>query len=435
MNLPTKLRTLYSDKLVSAEQAVRAIQSNSRVYLGGGAGVPQVLELAMVGHAAELRDVEVVSVLTFAGGNYLKEEYASSFRHRALFVGANARDAVNAGRADYVPVFLSDAPRLFKEGFLPVDVALIQVSPPDTHGFCSYGIEVGVTKPAAESSKHIIAEINPNMPRVLGDSFIHLSRIDQIVEVDYRLPEAVSNKISKEQHQIGELVADLIPDEATLQLGIGALPNAVLSKLDGKRDLGIHSELFSDGVIEMVEKGVITNAAKTLHPGKIIAGFAFGSQHFYEFMQDNAMIEFHPTDYVNDPFIIAKNDKMVAINSAIEVDLSGQVCADSIGDRIYSGIGGQVDFIRGASRSKGGKAIIALPSTAKGGVSRIVPFLKKGAGVVTSRGDIHYVVTEYGVASLHGKSLRERAEELIAVAHPAMREELQCFARQQGWLD
>ena len=433
MNLPTKLRTLYSDKLVSAEQAVRAIQSNSRVYLGGGAGVPQVLELAMVGHAAELRDVEVVSVLTFAGGNYLKEEYASSFRHRALFVGANARDAVNAGRADYVPVFLSDAPRLFKEGFLPVDVALIQVSPPDTHGFCSYGIEVGVTKPAAESSKHIIAEINPNMPRVLGDSFIHLSRIDQIVEVDYRLPEAVSNKISKEQHQIGELVADLIPDEATLQLGIGALPNAVLSKLDGKRDLGIHSELFSDGVIEMVEKGVITNAAKTLHPGKIIAGFAFGSQHFYEFMQDNAMIEFHPTDYVNDPFIIAKNDKMVAINSAIEVDLSGQVCADSIGDRIYSGIGGQVDFIRGASRSKGGKAIIALPSTAKGGVSRIVPFLKKGAGVVTSRGDIHYVVTEYGVASLHGKSLRERAKELIAVAHPAMREELQCFAQQQGW--
>jgi len=433
VNLPTKLRTLYSDKLVSAEQAVRAIQSNSRVYLGGGAGVPQVLELAMVGHAAELRDVEVVSVLTFAGGNYLKEEYASSFRHRALFVGANARDAVNAGRADYVPVFLSDAPRLFKDGFLPVDVALIQVSPPDTHGFCSYGIEVGVTKPAAESSKHIIAEINPNMPRVLGDSFIHLSRIDQIVEVDYRLPEAVSNKISKEQHQIGELVADLIPDEATLQLGIGALPNAVLSKLDGKRDLGIHSELFSDGVIEMVEKGVITNAAKTLHPGKIIAGFAFGSQHFYEFMQDNAMIEFHPTDYVNDPFIIAKNDKMVAINSAIEVDLSGQVCADSIGDRIYSGIGGQVDFIRGASRSKGGKAIIALPSTAKGGVSRIVPFLKKGAGVVTSRGDIHYVVTEYGVASLHGKSLRERAKELIAVAHPAMREELQCFAQQQGW--
>lgn len=433
MNIPTKLHTLYSDKLVSAEQAVRAIQSNSRVYLGGGAGVPQVLELAMVGHAAELRDVEVVSVLTFAGGNYLKEEYASSFRHRALFVGANARDAVNAGRADYVPVFLSDAPRLFKNGFLPVDVALIQVSPPDTHGFCSYGIEVGVTKPAAESSKHIIAEINPNMPRVLGDSFIHLSRIDQIVEVDYRLPEAVSNEISKEQHQIGELVADLIPDEATLQLGIGALPNAVLSKLDGKRDLGIHSELFSDGVIEMVEKGVITNAAKTLHPGKIIAGFAFGSQHFYEFMQDNAMIEFHPTDYVNDPFIIAKNDKMVAINSAIEVDLSGQVCADSIGDRIYSGIGGQVDFIRGASRSKDGKAIIALPSTAKGGVSRIVPFLKKGAGVVTSRGDIHYVVTEYGVASLHGKSLRERAKELIAVAHPAMREELQCFARQQGW--
>jgi acetyl-CoA hydrolase len=429
----TKLGTLYSDKLVSAEEAVKAIQSHTRVYLGGGAGVPQVLERAMVGRADELRGVEVVSVLTFAGGNYLEERYASSFRHRALFVGANAREAVNSGRADYVPVFLSQAPSLFKNGILPVDVALIQVSPPDTHGYCSYGVEVGVTKPAAESARHIIAEINPNMPRVMGDAFIHLSRIDQIVEVDYLLPEAVNNDISEEQHLIGELVADLIPDEATLQLGIGALPNAVLCKLDGKRDLGIHSELFSDGVIEMVEKGVITNAAKTLHPGKIIAGFAFGSQRFYEFMQDNAMIEFHPTDYVNDPFIIARNNKMIAINSAIEIDLSGQVCADSIGGRIYSGIGGQVDFIRGASRSKGGKAIIALPSTAKAGVSRIVPRLKEGAGVVTSRGDINYVVTEYGVASLHGKSLRERANELIAIAHPSARDELTHFAKQQGW--
>ncbi len=433
MNMTTKLGTLYSDKLVTAEEAVKAIRSNSRVYMGGGAGVPQVLERAMVGRAAELRDVEVVSVLTFAGGDYLEAKYGGSFRHRALFVGANAREAVNAGRADYVPIFLSLAPGLFKDGTLPVDVALIQVSPPDTHGFCSYGVEVGVTKPAAESAKHIIAEINPHMPRVMGDAFIQLSRIDQIVEVDYLLPEAVSNNISAEQHHIGELVADLIPDEATLQLGIGALPNAVLGKLDGKRDLGIHSELFSDGVIEMVEKGVITNAAKSLHPGKIIAGFAFGSQRFYDFMQDNAMIELHPSDYVNDPFIIAKNNKMVAINSAIEVDLSGQVCADSIGGHIYSGIGGQVDFIRGASRSKGGKAIIALPSTARAGISRIVSRLRDGAGVVTSRGDIHYVVTEYGVASLRGKSLRERAAELIAIAHPAAREQLKYFAKQQGW--
>ncbi|HKY79663.1 MAG TPA: acetyl-CoA hydrolase/transferase C-terminal domain-containing protein [Anaerolineales bacterium] len=433
MSMTTRLATLYSDKLVSAEEAVQAIRSNTRVYLGGGAGVPQVLERAMVGRAAELQDVEVVSVLTFAGGDYLQAQYAVSFRHRALFVGANAREAVNSGRADYVPVFLSEAPRLFKNGTLPVDVALIQVAPPDAHGWCSYGIEVGVTKPAAESAKHIIAEINPNMPRVLGDAFIHLSHLDQVVEVDYLLPEATGAEPTVDQERVGELVAELIPDEATLQLGIGALPNAVLSKLDGKRDLGIHSELFSDGVIEMVEKGVITNEAKSLHPGKIIAGFAFGSQRFYQFMHDNAMIELHPSDYVNDPFIIAQNRKMTAINSAIEVDLSGQVCADSIGGRIYSGIGGQVDFIRGAAHSKGGKAIIALPSTAKTGISRIVPRLKDGAGVVTSRGDIDHVVTEYGVASLHGKSLRERAHELIAVAHPQFREELRYFARQQGW--
>ncbi|MEX2162144.1 MAG: acetyl-CoA hydrolase/transferase C-terminal domain-containing protein [Anaerolineales bacterium] len=429
----TKLQTLYDDKLVTAEEAVQVIQSNSRVYLGGGAGVPQVLERAMAARGPQLENVEVVHVLTFAGGEYLDAKYARSFRHRALFTGANAREAINSGRADYVPVFLSEVPGLFKSRVLSIDVALIQVSPPDGHGFCSYGIEVGVTKPAAESAKHLIAEINPQMPRVLGDSFIHLSRIDQVVEVDYLLPETGSNSITAEHEQIAELVAELVPDEATLQLGIGALPNAVLCKLDHLRDLGIHSELFSDGVIEMVERGVITNAAKTLHPGKIIAGFAFGSQRFYQFMHDNAMIEMHPTDYVNDPFVIAQNDKMVAVNSAIEIDLSGQVCADSIGGSIYSGIGGQVDFMRGAAHSKGGKPIIALPSTAKGGISRIVPRLKDNAGVVTSRGDIHFVVTEYGIASLHGKSLRERANELIRIAHPDHREELRYFARQQGW--
>ncbi|MEX1249001.1 MAG: acetyl-CoA hydrolase/transferase C-terminal domain-containing protein [Anaerolineales bacterium] len=429
----TKLQTLYDDKLVTAEEAVQAIRSNTRVYLGGGAGVPQVLERAMAARGPQLENVEVVHVLTFAGGDYLDPKHAKSFRHRALFVGPNAREAVNSGRADYVPVFLSEAPGLFKSRVLSVDVALIQVSPPDSHGFCSYGIEVGVTKPAAESAKHIIAEINPQMPRVLGDSFIHLSRIDHVVEVDYLLPEAGLSSISAEHEQIAELVSELVPDEATLQLGIGALPNAVLCKLDHLRDLGIHSELFSDGVIEMVEKGVITNAAKTIHPGKIIAGFAFGSQRFYQFMHDNAMVELHPTDYVNDPFVIAQNDKMVAVNSAIEIDLSGQVCADSIGDRIYSGIGGQVDFMRGAAHSKGGKPIIALPSTAKGGLSRIVPRLKDNAGVVTSRGDAHFVVTEFGIASLHGKSLRERANELIRIAHPDHREELRYFARQQGW--
>lgn len=429
----TNLDTLYADKLVTAEEAVQNIHSNSRVYLGGGAGIPQVLERAMAARGDELEDVEVVHVLTFAGGHYLDPAHAKSFRHRALFIGPNARKAINEGRADYVPIFLSEAPWLFKTGALPVDVALIQVSPPDAHGYCSYGVEVGVTKPAAESAKMIIAEINPNMPRVLGDSFIHLSKIDYLIEADYFLPEIVEKEISKEQDVIGELVAEMVPDEATLQLGIGALPNAVLSKLDGKRDLGIHSELFSDGVMDLVQKGVITNLAKTLHPGKIVAGFLFGSQKLYQFANDNAMIELHPTDYVNDPFTISLNHKMTAINSAIEVDLTGQVCADMIGEYFYSGIGGQVDFVRGAAHSKGGKAIIALPSTAKGGVSRIVPKLKEGAGVVTSRGDAHFVVTEFGVASLHGKSVRERACELINIAHPDHRDELKSFARQHCW--
>jgi acetyl-CoA hydrolase len=427
------IQTLYADKLITAEEAVRHIQSSSRVYLGGGAGIPQVLERAMADRANEVKNVEVVHVLTFAGGHYLEPGLQNNYRHRALFIGPNARKAVNEGRADYVPIFLSEAPGLFKKGILPIDVALIQVSPPDAHGFCSYGVEVGVTKPAAESAKMIIAEINPHMPRVLGDSFIHLSNIDYVVEADYLLPETLEKDISEEQDKIGDLIAEMVPDEATLQLGIGAIPNAVLSKLDGKRDLGIHSELFSDGVMEGVQKGVITNLAKTLHPGKIVAGFLFGSQKLYQWVHDNAFIELHPTDYVNDPFTIAQNHRMTAINSAIEVDLTGQVCADMIGEHFYSGIGGQMDFVRGASHAKDGKAIIALPSTAKGGISRIVPKLKEGAGVVTSRGDAHFVVTEFGVASLHGKSVRERACELISIAHPNHRDELKSFARAHCW--
>jgi len=433
VEMTASLELLYANKLITAEEAAQKIRSNTRVYLGGGAGIPQALERAMADRASELENVEVVHVLTFAGGNYLDPAYEKSFRHRALFIGPNARKAVNEGRADYVPIFLSEAPGLFKKGILPIDVAMIQVSPPDAHGFCSYGVEVGVTKPAAESAKMIIAEVNPNMPRVLGDSFIHLSNIDYVVEVDYLLPETGTKQISEEQDKIGEIIAEMVPDEATLQLGIGAIPNAVLSKLDGKRDLGIHSELFSDGVMEGVEKGIITNLAKTLHPGKIVAGFLFGSQKLYQFVNDNAMIELHPTDYVNDPFTISLNHKMTAINSAIEIDLTGQVCADMIGDKFYSGIGGQMDFVRGASHSKGGMAIIALPSTAKGGISRIVPKLKEGSGVVTSRGDAHYVVTEFGVATLHGKSVRERACELIGIAHPDHREELKRFASQHCW--
>lgn len=431
---------LYRSKLVSAERAVEGIRSNSRIYLGGGAGVPQVLERTMVEHANAFRNVEVISVLTFAGGEYLAPEYARNFHHRAFFIGNNAREAVQCGRADYVPVFLSEIPRLLCDGTLPLDAALVQVSPPDEHGFCSFGVEVGVTKPAAECAKYVIAEVNAQMPRVWGDSFIHLNKLDAIVETDYALPNAPQSHYGPNgdgkavSQRIGALVAELIPDGATLQLGIGAIPDAVLQQLDGKRDLGIHSELFSDGVIELVERGVITNDRKTLHPGKIVAGFLLGSGRLYKFVHDNAMVELHPSDYVNDPFIIAKNHCMTAINSALEVDLTGQVCADSIGTYPYSGIGGQVDFVRGAARSPGGKAIIALPSTAKGGKqSRIVPQLKPGAGVVTSRGDVNYIVTEYGIASLRGKSLSERARALIDIAHPQFRDDLECYAQTQAW--
>jgi 4-hydroxybutyrate CoA-transferase len=429
-----KFSHLYDQKLVSAEEAVKIIESKDRVYLGGGAGAPQVLEKAMVGRSDELREVEVVHVMTLGADTYLDEKYIKSFRHRALFIGHSARKMIDAGHANYTPVFLSEIPKLFRDGSLLLDVAMIQVSPPDEHGYCSYGVEVGVTMKAAEFANYVIAEINTQMPRVHGDSFIHLNQLHKIVEVDYPLPEIPTRSFTEEQQKIGKLIAEMIPDGATLQLGIGAIPNAVLANLTDKIDLGIHTELFSDGVISLVESGVITNRRKNLHPGKITAGFLFGSKKLYDFVDDNPMIELRPTDYINDPFIIAQNDDMIAINSAIEVDLTGQVSADSIGARFYSGIGGQVDFVRGAARSKGGKPIIALPSTAKGGeVSRIVPQLKPGAGVVTSRGDVHYVVTEYGVAFLHGRSIHERAEELVKIAHPKFRDELNEYIHKMHW--
>jgi acetyl-CoA hydrolase len=314
-------------------------------------------------------------------------------------------------------------------------VALIHVSPPDEHGFCSFGIEVGVTKPAAHAARIVIAEVNDQMPRTLGDSFIHVSKIDYAVPVSYKLPELPLGEVTELNKRIGQHVAELIEDGSTLQMGIGGIPDGVLLFLRDKRDLGIHTELFSDGVVELVERGVVTNEKKTLHPGKIIAGFLLGTQRLYDFVDNNPVVELHPTDYVNDPFLIAQNEKMVAINSAIEVDLTGQVCADSIGSRLYSGVGGQVDFIRGAARSKGGKPIIALPSTAKNDtISRIVPTLKPGAGVVTTRNDVHYVVTEYGVAYLHGKTIRQRVQALINIAHPKFRDELTHFAKEQHWL-
>lgn len=426
---------MYRTKSVTAEQAVQIIQSNQRVYLGGGAGVPHRLLAALVARASDLRHVEMVHVLTFGAAPHLQPEYAESFRHRALFIGENARKAVQEGRADFMPIFLSEIPNLFRDGTLPIDVALIMVSPPDEHGFCSFGSEVGCTKPAAQAAKIVIAEVNRQMPRVLGDSFIHISKLNYVVEVDYALPEAMQGGTTDVHRQIGRHIVDMIPDGATLQLGIGSIPDAVLAQLGDKRDLGVHTELFSDGVIDLVDRGVITNDKKTLHPGKIVAGFLFGSQRLYKFVHDNAMIELHPTDYVNDPFIIAQNDNMISINSAIEVDLTGQVCADSIGSAIYSGIGGQVDFVRGASRSRGGKPIIALPATAKDGkLSRIVPQLKPGSGVVTSRGDVHYIVTEHGIASLYGKSIRERVLALIAIAAPQFREELERYAKQNKYI-
>jgi len=423
----------YRRKVVDAEAAVKAIRSGDHVWIHAGCNNPEELVRAMVGRAGELRGVEVTHLLTFGYADYVEPRYAGSFRHRSLFTGANVREAVNDGRADFVPVFLSEIPRLMANGELPVDVALIQLSPPDEHGFCSYGVGVECTKAAAERARSVIALVNRRMPRSLGDSFIHVSRLSHVVEVDravLELPQAKT--VGEVARAIGAHVAELIEDGATLQMGIGEIPDAVLLFLKEKRNLGIHTEMFSDGVVDLFESGVVNGEAKTLHRSKIVASFVLGTRRCFEFLDNNPFVEFHPSDYVNDPFVIAQNEKMVAINSAIAVDLTGQVCADSIGRQIYSGFGGQVDFIRGASRSKGGRPVIALSSTAKDGrVSRIVDTLEPGAGVVTTRADVHYVVTEHGIARLHGRSLRERAQELIGVAHPDFREELRAAARRR----
>lgn len=427
--------TIYRKKVTDVATALSYIQSGNRIYIGGGAGVPVELTKRLTDCAPDLKDVELIHILTFAEAPYVDSKYQENFRVNALFIGHNVRQAVQQGRADFTPVFLSEIPRLFREGHLPLDAALISVSPPDPHGFCSFGVEVGATKPAAESAKMIIAEVNQQMPRTLGDSFIHVSRLNHIIEVDYSIPEAPQGNTSADQLKIGEYIAEMIPDGATLQMGIGSIPDAVLKCLGNHRDLGIHTELFSDGVIDMVESGVITCAQKNFHPGKIVAGFLFGTKRLYDFIHNNPLLEMHPTDYVNDPFNIAQNDKMIAINSAIQIDLTGQICADSIGPRFYSGVGGQIDFIRGAARSKGGVPIVAFPSTArKGSLSRIVPMLTEGSGVVTTRNDVHYVVTEYGVAYLYGKSVRQRALELIQISAPQFRDELMQEANNLGYI-
>ncbi len=414
----------------SAADAVKVVRSGQRVYIGGGCGIPVVLAGELARRAPELQDVEIIHVLTAGTSAWVTPEASTAFRDNSLFIGPNVRAAVQQGRADFTPVFLSEVPRLFREGHLPIDVALIAVSPPDEHGYCSYGVEVGVTKPAVESARVVIAEVNPRMPRVWGNSFIHSSQIDYCVEVDYPLPEFRQSEPAPLYSLIGCHVADLIEDGATLQMGIGAIPNAVLDYLGDKRDLGVHSEMFSDGIIDLVQRGVITGARKTLLPGKLVAGFVLGTERVYRFVHNNPIIEMRTTDFTNDPFTISRNDKMVAINAALQVDLTGQVCADSIGTKLYSGVGGQADFIRGAARSKGGKPIIALPSTALGGsVSRIVSTLEPGAGVTTSRNDVHYIVTEHGVAYLYGKTVRQRTEALIRIAHPDFRAELTAAAR------
>jgi acetyl-CoA hydrolase len=425
----TSAQQIYQSRITTAERAVTAIKSGMRVFMTGNCSVPQVLLAALVKRAPEFTTpVEIAQLFTIGSADYVAPGLERYLRVNTLFTGANVRQAVNEGRADYTPCFLSEVAGLFRNGILPLDAALVHLSPPDEHGFCSLGIEVGLTKTPAESARMIIAEVNDRMPRTLGDSFIHVSRLTHVVPVSYPPLELHQGDGSEQERRIAQFCASLIEDGSTLQMGIGGVPDAVLTLLGDRRDLGIHSEMFSDGVIDLVERGVINGARKTLHPGKIIAGFLMGSRRLYDFVDNNPMVELHPTEYINDPFRIAQNDRMVAINSAIEVDLTGQVCADSIGPRIYSGVGGQVDFVYGASRSKGGKPIIALPSTACVDgqlVSRIVPMLKPGAGVVTTRNHVHYVVTEYGIADLYGKSLRQRAKMLTGVAHPQFRDELE----------
>lgn len=412
-------------KVSSLEKALGCVQSGSRIYVHGMAAAPQALIRGLVSRSTELRNVEIVQLHTEGPAPYVSPEYSESFRVNALFVGPNLRQAVEDGRADYVPIFLSEVPRLFGRGELPIDTVLIQVSPPDRHGFCSLGVSVEATRAAVLCAKNVIAQVNRHMPRSHGDGLIHVDNITHFVEHDEPLPEATVHPPSDAEKRIGRHCGEIIEDGATLQMGIGAIPNAVLAALTGHRDLGVHSEMFSDGLLELVEAGIVTGRLKRIHPGKIVASFVIGTRRLYDFVDDNPQVAMLDVGYVNDPDVIRRNPKVTAINSAIEIDLTGQICADSIGTRIYSGVGGQMDFMRGASQSEGGKPIIALPSRTRHGHSRIVTTLKTGAGVVTTRAHAHLVVTEYGVASLHGKNLRQRAQALIKIAHPDDRERLE----------
>lgn len=425
----------YKKKLRTPDEALRCVTSGMRVYIQPGCAEPETLVEALMKRGPFVEDVEIVHMMTMGTAPYVAREMEGHFRHNAVFIGANVRDAINEGRADYTPIYLSEIEGLFESGAMPLDVALVQVSPPDSHGFCSFGVGVDTTLTAARESRFVVAQVNDQMPRTYGDSYIHVNDLDVIVEFSRPLCAMKKLETTDLHVAIARNVATLIEDGSVIQTGIGGIPDAVLPLLMDRKDLGIHSELVSDGVIPLVEAGVITGERKNFKPRKIIAGFILGTKRIFDFVDNNPSFEFHPTAYVNDPGLIARNDRMVAINSALQVDLTGQVCSDSIGNQFYSGIGGQVDFLRGASRSKGGKPIIAISSTAKSGtISRITPMLSPGAGVVTSRGLVRYVVTEYGVAFLHGKSIRERAKALIEIAHPKFREELYAYCEKTKWL-
>jgi len=411
-------------RMISAEEAVMAIKSGDRVFLQTAAATPKRLVNAMVGRASSLRNVEIVSLHTEGDAPYVRPEYRDSFRLNAFFVGKNVRSAVQCGDADAIPIFLSDVPSMFYNDILPLDVAMVHVSPPDRHGFCSLGVSVDVTRAAVHTARHVIAQVNPNMPRTHGEGLLHVSKIDSLVEVDEPLTEVLCHELTDAERQIGLHIASIVEDGATLQMGIGAIPDATLAALYGHKDLGIHSEMFSDGVVDLVRKGVINGRFKKTHNEIIVASFLMGSKKLYDFVNDNPQVEMFPSDYINDTREIRKNPKVTAINSAIEIDMTGQVCADSIGAKYFSGVGGQMDFIRGAALSPGGKPIIALPSITAKGESRIVPQLRPGAGVVTTRAHVQYVVTEYGIVNLYGKNLRQRVDAMASIAHPDFREEI-----------
>jgi acyl-CoA hydrolase len=422
-------------RIVEAAEAVAPIRSGQSIYVHGASATPETLLAALTARAADLDDVKLIHLHIEGPGPHLAPEMAGHFRHLALFIGPNARKAINEGRAEYIPAFLSDVPHLFRRRILPLDAVLINVTPPDEHGFCSLGTSVDGTLAAIESADLVIAQLNRGMPRTLGDAFVHVSQIDLGVEVDEPPHEHQMPEIGELERRIGGYVADLVPDGAVIQMGIGAIPAAVGLDLVTKKDLGIHTEMFTDVLVELVESGAVTGRRKEINRGKIVTAFMMGTQRLYDFVNDNPMVEMRPVDYTNDTAVIRRLRRMTSINSAIEIDLTGQVCADSIGSRFYSGIGGQMDFVRGASLAEDGRAVIALPATAMGGAqSRIVPFLKQGAGVVTTRGHVQTVVTEYGVAELHGRSVAQRARALIAIAHPDFRDELTAAARETHFL-